>query len=211
MPTITSLQKIKRLKGWFELTLDNKISFPINDELILKHAIKIGKQCLPGEIRLFREQGEYLFLKKKALDALSRRRLSEKELRDKLKSFPKSSVYSDKLIEELKSLGFINDLEYAGALINTYSVTGKRSKRYIRNKLYQKGLLKEIIEQAVENELAEYDESAIALSLAEKKYKSVNKLQTLKAKKRIADFLKGRGFNWDDIQNALDNIFREAE
>lgn len=208
MPTITSLEKIKRQKGWFELTLDKAVSFPVNDELILKYLLKVGKQYLPGEIKQIREEGEYKFLKKKALDALARRRLSEKELRKKLKPVFKSSLYIDRLMDDLKELGLVDDLNYAAAVIHTIGAGGSRSRRYIRNKLYQKGLAKEVIEKAIESELAEYDEAAIALKLAKKKYKSVNKLPRLKAKKRIADFLRGRGFNWDDINYALDEIFK---
>ena len=211
MPTVTSLEKIKRLKGWFELVLDKSVSFPVNDELILKYLIGKGKQYLPHEIREIREQGEYLYLKKKALDALGRRRLSERELRDKLKPVPKSSQHIDKLIDDLKRLGLVDDTAYANALIHSHQVTGKKSKRYIKNKLYQKGVPKELAEKAIDRELEEYDEAQIALQLAEKKYKTIRELPVLKAKKRIADFLAGRGFGWDDINYALDRVFGERE
>jgi regulatory protein len=211
MPKVTSLEKIKRQKGWFELKLDNAISFPINDELILKYLIKTGKQFLPHEVKEIREDGEYRFLKKKALDALSRRRLSEKELRRKLRPVPKSSQYIDRLIEELRALGIIDDLDYAAAVIHTLQVGGAKSKRYIRNKLYQKGLPKEISDKAIEKELDDYDEAGAALAAAKKKFKSVKKLPAVKAKKRVADFLRGRGFNWDDIRAALNELFQEDD
>ena len=211
MPTITSLEKITRQKGWFELTLDGRVSFPVNDELILKYLIRVGKQFLPGEIKQIRQEGEYLFLKKKALDALARRRLSEKELRRKLKSVPKSSTYIERLVDDLKKMGLIDDLNYAAAVIHTLQVGGSKSKRYIKSKLYQKGVDSETTDKAVEAELAEYDETEAALKIAEKKFKSVKNLPVLKAKKRIADFLLGRGFNWDDINNALDKLFGRDE
>jgi len=208
MPEITSLEKIKRQKNWFELMLDNAVSFPVNDELILKYALRKGRQLLPGEIKEIRESGEYKFLQKKAFDALSRRRLSEKELRRKLKQAPHSAKYIDRLIEDFQKLGLINDPDYAAAVIHTLQAGGAISRRYIRGKLYQKGIAEGISEQAIENELADYDETEAALKIAQKKFKTVKDLPVLKAKKRIADFLAGRGFNWDDISYALDKLFK---
>jgi SOS response regulatory protein OraA/RecX len=207
MSTVTALEKIPRLKGWFDLVFDGKVSFPVNEELILKYLIRIGEQYLPGKIKEIRQQGEYMFLKKKALDALARRRLSEKELRRKLRKQPKVSTYIDRLINDLKGLGLIDDQTYAAAVIHTLQAGGAKSKRYIKSKLYQKGVDTETTEKAVDGELADYDETEAAMIIATKKYRSVKDLPTLKAKKRIADFLRGRGFGWEDISNALDKLF----
>lgn len=209
MPIVKSLEKIKRQRGWFDLILDGGAGFPVNEELILKYRLKEGESYLPSEIRAIREEGEYLFFKKKAFEALSRRRLSESELRSKLRAVNKSSQYIDRLIEDLAKLGLIDDLAYAQAVIHTLQISGSKSKKYISNKLYQKGVPKDSAEQAIETELAGYDESEAALKIARKKFKTVKDLPPLKAKKRIADFLRSRGFNWDNINAALDKLFRE--
>ena len=79
---------------------------------------------------------------------------------------------------------------------------------YIKSKLYQKGVPKTISEEAVETELVDYNEAEAAMKIARKKYKTVKDLPQLKAKKRIADFLRGRGFDWDIVNQALDELFR---
>lgn len=211
MPTIVSLDKIKRQKGWFDLKLDNGTTFPVNDELILKHALKVSESYLPSEIKTIRQRAEYLFVKKKAYDILSRRRLSEKDLSRKLKSEKKYAHVADRVVEDLKEQHLIDDLDYAAALIQSSIAAGPRSRRYIQRKLYEKGVPAEISEKAVHDELADYDEADAAMKLAAKKYKSVKALPEIKAKKRIADFLRGRGFNWDVINNALNKLFRPEE
>ena len=208
MPTVTSLEKIKRLKGWCELQLDRTVSFPVNDELILKYLLKAGKEFTSSEIKSIREQGEYLFLKKKALDMLARRRLSEKELRRKLRLINKSSTYIERLIEDLKKHGLVDDLGLAAAVIHTQLIGGSKSKRFIKSKLYQKGVPKAITDESIETELADYDEADAAKKIARKKYKTVEILPRLKAKKRIADFLRGRGFDWDVVNQALAELFK---
>jgi regulatory protein len=209
MPKIASLEPIRRQKHWFELRFDNSLSFKVNDELILKYMLKVGRSLTKSEAEKLRNEADYLFLKKKAFDILSRRRISEKELRLKLRSERKFSYHTDKVINDLKNIGLIDDLAFASSVINSSLLRGPKSRMYIRQKLYQKGIPKEIAEKAIESELAGYDESQAALDLARKKYETVKSLPTLKAKKRITDFLRGRGFSWDIINYCLNSIFIE--
>ena len=209
MPRITALESIKRKKGWFEIRFDNNLSFNVNDELVLKCLLKVGRNLTKNEIEKLRNEADYLFLKKKALDILSRRRISERELRRKLRSERKFSYHTDKVVGGLKNIGLIDDLTFASSAINSFLISGPKSRMYIRQKLYQKGIPKEIAEKAIESELADYDESQAALGLARKKFETVKPLSTLKAKKRIADFLRGRGFSWDIVNYCLNSLFIE--
>ena len=211
MPKIISLYPIKRKKHWFEIRFDNKSFFPINDELILKYLLKSGKSLNKSEIEKLRSEAGHLFLKRKALDILSRRRVSERELRQKLKVERRFSHHTDKVIKDLKNVGLIDDMAFAVSVISSILIGGPKSKMYIRQKLYQKGIPKDIIDKAIESELADYDEEQGALELARKKYKAVKSIPTLKAKKRVADFLRGRGFSWDIVNYCLDILFTKND
>jgi regulatory protein len=205
------MEKIKRKKGWFTLALDNGQSFAVNDELILKYALRPQRELTKTEIDQIKSEGEYLFLKTKALDILSRRRVSEKELERKLKYIKIYGKYSAKVIVNLKELGIIDDKGYAASYIHTVLIGGPKSKMFIRHKLRQKGISQAVAEKAVEDELGEYDEKEAALQLAKKKYKTAKSLPTLKAKQKVADFLRSRGFGWDNINYCLSRIFRKDD
>ena len=207
MPRIISIERVKRQKSWYELCLDNGSSFAVNDEIILKYLLKTGKTLSNDELTRVRSQSEYLYLKKKALDILARRRITEKEIRNKLKPVKSSASHIDKVITELKKLGFIDDYSYAVSLIQSSLSGSPRSVRYIRQKMYQKGVPSETADKAINDELSDYNEYEAALKLGQKKHKPVTSLPELKAKKRIADFLRGRGFNWDVINEVINNLF----
>ncbi len=217
MPKITSIEKAKSKRGpkgfgvWYELLFDSGLSFLVNDELILKYLMKKGNDFTNNKIKAIRLEAEYQFLKKKAINILARRRYSEKELRRKLESDKKYAPHIDRVIDDFKKLGLIDDLQFAAGVIHRLLVSGARSKRYIRQKLYQKGVPREISEKAIDNELADYDEYRAALKLARKKYKMVRHQPQLKTKKRIADFLRGRGFEWDVINHVLTELLGEAD
>lgn len=211
MPQITALEPIKRQKYWYELRLDNSVSFAVNDELIFKYLLKPGKTLSDNEIKLLRNEAEYLSLKKKALDILARKRITEKEIRQKLQTSKPGSNHTDKVLGMLKEHGLVDDYNFAVSLILSSLAGSPRSKRYIRQKLYEKGVPPEIIDRAMADELGDYDEFAAAKKIGEKKYKTVQHLPQLKAKKRVADFLQGRGFNWDVINKVLNNLFTESD
>jgi len=207
MPTITSLKPIKRQKAWYELRLDDGVTFAVNDELILKYLLKAGNALSDDEINIIRKQAEYMFLKKKALDILARRRITEKDMRKKLQAVKSCARHADKVISDLKERGYIDDYNFAVNLIHTVQAGSPRSIRYISQKLYLKGVPRETANKAIDDELSDYDEHDAAKKLAEKKYKVVTSLPELKAKKRIADYLRSRGFNWDIINDVLSELF----
>ena len=211
MPQILSIEKIKRKKGWFTLSLDNDTSFVVNDELVFKYAMRPERELARAEIEQIKAEGEYQFLKAKALDILSRRRVTEKELERKLKFIKIYGKHTAKLIANLRELGLIDDLGFATSYIYTTLIGGPKSKMFIKHKLRQKGVLPATAQKAIEEELGDYDERDAALQLAKKKYKTVKSLPTLKAKQRVAEFLRGRGFGWDDINNALSKIFHRED
>ena len=209
MPTITSLEPIKRQKAWYELRLDDGVTFAVNDELILKYILKTGKALKDDEISKIRQRAEYLFLKKKALDILARRRITEKEMRRKLQAIKSCAHHADKVISDLKEHGYIDDYSFAVNLIHTVQAGSPRSIRYISQKLYLKGVPSEIAQKAMNDELGDYNEHEAARKLAQRKYKTVANLPKLRAKKRIADYLRTRGFNWDVVNEALNELFAD--
>ncbi len=207
MPTITSLETIKRQKAWYELRLDNGVTFAVNDELILKYLIKKGKTLNDDKISKIRKQAEYLFLKKKALDILARKRITEKEMRKKLQAVKSCAHHTDKVISDLKEHCYIDDYSFAVNLIHSIQAGGLQSIRYIGQKLFLKGVPTKTAQKAIDDELGDYDEHEAARKLALKKYKTVANLPKLRAKKRIADYLRTRGFNWDVVNEALNELF----
>jgi regulatory protein len=211
MPQVLKLERIPRKKGWFTITFDNNFSYVVNEELILKHALRPERELTKTEIEQIKTEGEYLFLKAKAFDILSRRRVSEKELERKLKFTKIYGRQTQRVIANLKDIGLIDDSGYAASFIHTALIGGPKSKMLIRQKLRQKGVPDDIAQQAIDKELGEYDEKEAALTLAKKKYKLVKQLPTLKAKQRVADFLRSRGFSWSNINYCLAKIFKGDE
>jgi regulatory protein len=199
---VTGLEPVKRKKGWFELNVKGKPPFYIDEETIYKNSVGVGEILSESRLKQIKEQSDRAWLKYRAFQILSRRTLPERELRRKLSAERRPAALRDEVLSWLKEYGYINDFQYACSYIRSQMSGGGRSRLYLKKKLFEKGINGETSELALNSELAEYDEEAIALELSRKKMKSLKDDKPLKAKQRLAAFLRSRGFGWDAINKA---------
>jgi regulatory protein len=203
---ITGLEPVKRKKGWFELTVKGKPPFFIDEETVFKNGLRVGDILSEAGYKRIKEDSDKAWLKYRALQILSRRMISERDLRRKLSAERRSSALRDEVISRLRQYGYIDDLKYACAHIRSQISRGGKSRLYLKKKLYEKGIKGDITEAALESELAGYDENTIVMELARKKMKNLKTETSLKTKQKLAAFLRGRGFGWGAINNAISTL-----
>ncbi len=108
----------------------------------------------------------YIKAKNKALNILSHADQSEKKLKEKLSSeFDENTI--DKVIDFLKSYNLINDSILAQKIVNTNVNLNKCGKNRIKQNLYNKGINRSTIDEAV-SELDKDTEFENAMYLAKK-------------------------------------------
>lgn len=100
------------------------------------------------------------------LRSVLRRRIDKYAFFDKSYNPAEAYHWADEVVEECLKQNFVNDERFAGFKINTYLQAGK-PKRYIEQKLKQKGIDEKTISDLFEN--VEYSEFDTALNFARKK------------------------------------------
>lgn len=143
--------------------------------------------------------------KAKALDYLSHRPLSRKELIDKLTARPydkkkgaaATPAQAEEIADWLEELGYLNDAEYARSVVRHYSAKGW-GERKVRDELWKRGVAKDLWDQAMEE--AQEPEDGIDAFL-QKRFKGVTPDQ--RELKRASDALARRGYNWSEIREGL--------
>ena len=146
------------------------------------------------------------------MQILSRRMLSERDLRRKLTAEKKSADLRDKAMSRLKEYGFYDDSIYATAYIRSQLAHGIKSRLYLKKRLWEKGISREISDYVIEKEFEGFDEQSAVRELAAKKLKSLSNLPHEKARNRLVNFLRSRGFSWDLIRDAVyEAMGREQE
>lgn len=208
---VAGIEPVKRKKGWFELTIKGKPPFFIDEETLVKNSLRIGDIISDAKLRRIHEDADLAWLKYRGMQILSRRMISERDLRRKLSAERRPQALRDKALGILKEYGFYDDYKYAGALIRSQMARGVKSRMYLQKKLWEKGIAEDIATKALQVELAEVDIESAVFELAAKKYKTLRNLPLQKSKSRLINFLRGKGFSWDMIRRAVDEIVQDEE
>jgi len=142
---------------------------------------------------------EFDNLKTKALKYIVYKKRTEKEVRQKFSSASINQELLDEVIENLKENGYINDQSYIQRSVNEFLAINTLSLKEIRNKLYAKGLERDIIDTyfSKNEEILEDYEKNCAKKIAIKK-------QSQMEQEEIENFLYRKGYTKEAIREAFE-------
>lgn len=121
---------------------------------------------------------------------------TESEVRKKFCHNIEEDMLED-IIEYVKEAGYINDKDYIKRLVNEYMALKSMSIREIKNKIYEKGIYADEIEDYLYENKEELE--AYELRSAEK---LANKKKNLEPQK-LKSYLVNKGFDTDTINKVL--------
>lgn len=206
MAVITKIEAQKRKEDRVNIYVDEKFFMAIYKELVFTFNLKKGDNIDEEYLKKILKDEMFLKCKNKALNILSKASQSEKKIREKLnEDFEEDTI--DDVIDFLKKYNFINDGELASKIVNTNVNLNKYGKNKIKQNLYNKGIEKSAIDEAI-SEIDYNAEFENALYLAQKRYDRVKNEDPKKAYAKIANHLAYKGFNYDIIKSVLNKIFK---
>lgn len=191
------------------LELDNgeklKISYNAYSMYGLSSNLKLTAECY-SELQ---EESQKLQCREKASSHLAVCARSAEEMRRFLKKKNFSDMHIEETIDFMKQKGYINDYDFSLSYIKDKMKNGRSGKDIIVRDLYRKGVGKKIIDKTIRECGADVPDEETVFELAMKKYTSViNKENSLM---KVSNFLRGRGFDYETINNVLRRIKSDFE
>lgn len=206
---ITKIELGKRNKDRVNVFVDEEFSFSCSTELVFHHHLEKGKTINLDLLKDIIEEDNYIKCKSSALKFIEKSHKTEKEMTLKLlqKGYEEKTIA--RVMKFLKEYNFINDSKYAEVFIKDKSSSMGVNK--IRYTLKGKGIEDNVIEKELHIlESCEFEEENYRMlrSIAEKKYKQISSSEkdTIKASKKLCDFLARRGYTWGDIKKVIKEI-----
>lgn len=134
---------------------------------------------------------------------------SRQELAKRLseKGYPAPVI--QKVIEQLEQKGVLNDFKLIEGMVDRAIHDKRHGRSRIRLDLEQKKVDRALIEPA----LARYtldEERANARLLAGERWMKLSRVEIRKRKKRLYDYLAGRGFHFDLCRQLVEELSRET-
>ena len=209
MAIITKIEAQKKNDDRVNIYVDEKFFMAIYKELVFSFNLKKGQEIDKDYLKNILDDEIYMKAKNKALNILSKSSQSEKQIQQKLsKDFEEHTI--DRVIEFLQKYKFVDDEDLANRIVNTNVNLNKYGKNKIKQNLYNKGIDKIIIEQAMD-EIDSDKEFENALYLGKKRYDRLKNEDPRKAYQKIGNHLAYKGFNYDIIKKVLNRLFNDID
>ena len=145
-----------------------------------------------------------IWIRNQALTLLSYRQRSRAELTRRLKEKGHALKDIKPLLDEFESKGYINDSDFA-RMYATHLVEKKKIGRFVvRNKFYEHHIPDHILDPILDELYQKNPTSELVELIINKRMKTRTKTQ--KEKTRLVNLLKRKGFVWNDIEPAINDI-----
>ena len=135
---------------------------------------------------------EYIVAKEKAIKYIGISKKTEFEVNKKLKSLGVDSLTISKVIDYLKELGYLDDIDYVRSYIRQNVKMLKYSKYELKQKLLQKGVKISIIDSEFDNNLPNTYEFDVINKLVNGKLKDYDNIKQ-------KEYLYRRGFSINNL------------
>jgi regulatory protein len=186
--------------------LDGQFALGISTQIAEERGLRVGQQLSVEQVTSLRAADTLDKAVNKALAFLTIRPRSIREVRDRLKEKEVLPETIEAVIARLEGWGYIGDEGFARYWVENRGVNQPRGKRLLRQELWQKGVERETVEQALEE--ATIDEYGDALTLARKRFGQLRMHDEATQRRRLASYLQRRGYDWPTTKRALDTLLR---
>lgn len=203
---ISSVEKRHKRSNVRMIYINDEYSFDISDELFMKYNLYEKTEITEAEITEIKNRQMLADAKKEGLRFAASRIRTEKEVFKKLISKGYEEHTAKEAADELRSLGYLDDREYARKYILDKIKLNPKSKELIKKELVSKGISRDTAQNALSE--CRLDDLSIAETLVAKKFSKFN-CSDLNVQKKIYNFLAYRGFRQEVIENIIDKHNRQ--
>ena len=194
---IESLRDPSVRGGRYTVTLDDGRKLRLEKSVIADFGLFSGRELEEEELQRIRQSNAKASAKARAVRIISATSVSKKELERRLIQKGEAPELATEAVQWLSDLNLLDDRQTARQLAQSAARKGYGKAR-IRQILYQKGVDRELWDEAMED-LPEPDDAIDRFLASRFKGQKPDERET----KRAVDALLRRGHSWSDIRPAI--------
>ena len=211
---ISKLSPSARVEGRWLCQLEDGTLLTIGEGEVVSFGLGTGVELDAETLEALTAAAKLTRAREKALELLSARPLSRRELVDKLTARPRNrekeplcdADTAGQAADWLEGLGYLDDREYARQVAEHCAAKGYGPAR-AKEELRRRGVPREHWDTALEG----MDDPAAAIDMFLQKRLRGADLSDPRVRKRLSDALARRGFRWEDISAGLRRLGAEPE
>ncbi len=209
MAKVTKIQAQKR-KGRFNVYLDGEYAFPVAETTLIEFRLMKDVELTDAQVKEIQDRENVNKAYGDAINYLSYQLRTEKEIKDYLykKEYHKDAV--EVTLQRLHDLNYLDDESYAQSFINTQLNMSANGPKIIEQKLIQKGVPKDIIQ----NKLDEIDQDILldnAIDFAVKQVRKQKRASFQQMLTKLRQSLYQKGFSNEIITETIKQLDLEPD
>lgn len=202
---VERIEASKHKKGRILVFLEDGACLKITEQELLDFGLRSGDELDEAALGRLKEAAGVSNTRAAAADLIGKRAMSRRDLERKLREKGASEAEARYAAEWLEAIGALNDAEYAAALVRHCAQLGYGPAR-VREKLYEKGVPRELWEEALEELPADGGQVEGFL-----RNKLRGRIPDEKEKRRLTNALLRRGFPWGEVKAAWRRLGEEVQ
>ena len=212
MKKITQITEHPRKPGRYVIDVDGKQFAIVTADALSATKARVGVVVDDRLAAHLNEANELTAAYDRALNLLTFRARSARELRRRLVEKGVTAERADRVITKLREVGLIDDADFARQLTRSKMSAGA-SRRRVHQELFKRGVPREVADEAVEQVVAEdgLSEAESIERIARKKWRSLASVDESTRRRRLFAFLARRGFDSDDVSRVVRQLAGETE
>lgn len=202
---ISKIEVQKNNPRRFNLYIDDEFFMGVTEETLIYYNFfenRIIDEKIKEEIQSLEDYNVNLA---KAINYASRAMKTEWEVRNYLREKKVLPHQIEDMIKFLVDRELIDDRFYVEQFIEEKINTGRHGLVKIKHLLTQKGISRNLLDDIVDEEQSEMLKDACT-EAAQRKYDSLMAANKDKIYEKLFRFLSARGFQYDEIKNAIDKV-----
>jgi regulatory protein len=210
MSIIAAITPAPRHPGRFDILVDGTSVGVLSLDAIERLRLAVGRSVAGLEEQIAEAAAE-LKVYDRALNMLAFRARSSAELARTLVRKGESGPLVERAVRRLLEQGFLDDAAFAQSFTRAKVLGAKQSKRRVQQGLARKGVPRDVVDAAIATVFEEetVDQFALAEEAARKKLRSLRGLEPAVRRRRLYAFLARRGYDGEDIRQAMAAVGEE--
>ena len=203
MQKITALKPQKHNKERLNVYLDGEFAFGVAVEAAV--GLAVGQALSSERVTALQDEDAFSRAKARAMRYLSYRPRSIDEVRRNLLRKKLEEPLVERVIAYLREYNYLNDRDFARYWVEQRETFKPRGRLALQQELRQKGVAREIIDEAVQ----EIDEPDAARRAAGKRARRWSHLPYDQFRTKLGRYLQRRGFRYGIIRNTVEEIWQQ--
>lgn len=199
MGIITSLEPVTKTK--YRVFIDQQFAFVLYRGELSHYGIRENMEIEHSLVEEILDETVYKHAKEQLNRMICDSDRTEKQVREKLKKmeFPESII--QKTIDIAYEYNFLDDERYAFQYVSCYA--DRKSRNRIRTELIQKGIPREILDRALDEQEPGQEREAL-YNLIRKKWRDRTEL-SFEEEQKLIGYLMRKGFSYDSVRRAIED------